>query len=220
MVKMESADSSIDNELVQEFWRKRAELEDNRWTPMPYLEFEIEKVQEFLSDDKELSILDLGSGSGSLSRHLTKQNDILTAVDFESSFERFFLQDPRYNFIHCEVDKFISLQKYDLILLFGVVTHLNVQAEDVTYKNIKAMLNHDGLVVVKNQCSVSEEFIFNGFSKELDTNYSARYPNSFEQRDRLLTQFDQVEILEYPSWSKKYPNSAHFMFICRKSRSH
>ena len=219
MVKMESADSSIDNELVQEFWKKRAGLEDNRWTPMPYLKFEIEKVQEFLNDNRKLSILDLGSGSGSLSRHLTKPNDTLTAVDFESSFERIFLQDPRYNFIHCEVDKFISPQKYDLILLFGVVTYLNLQEEDVTYQNMKSMLSHDGLVVVKNQCSDSEEFIFNGFSKELGTNYSARYPSSFEQRDRLLRQFDQVEILEYPSWSKKYPNSFHVMFTCRKSRS-
>jgi trans-aconitate methyltransferase len=217
---MESANSFIDPELVQEFWRKRAELEDKRWTPMPYLNFEIEKVLEFLNHERKLSILDLGSGSGSLSRHLTKPNDTLMAVDFESSCERFFLQDPRYNFIHCEVDKFISSQKFNLILLFGVVTYLNVEEEEVTYQNMKSMLSHDGLVVVKNQCSDFEEFNFNGFSKELGTNYSARYPNSFEQRDRLLRQFDQVEILEYPSWSKKYPNSSHFMFICRKSRSH
>jgi trans-aconitate methyltransferase len=220
MVKMESAESSMDNELVKEFWRKRAGLEDNRWTPMPYLKFEIEKVQEFLNDTRKLSILDLGSGSGSLSRHLTKPNDTLTAVDFESSFERFFLQDPRYNFIHCEVDKFISPQKYDLILLFGVVTYLTAQEEDVTYQNMKSMISNDGLVIVKNQCSDSGEFIFNGFSKELDTNYSARYPNSLEQRDRLLRQFNEVEILEYPSWSKQYRNSSHLMFICRESCSH
>jgi len=220
MVKMESADSSIDNELVKEFWRKRTGLEDNRWTPTPFLKFEIEKVQEFLIDNRKLNILDLGSGSGSLSRHLTKPNDTLTAVDFESSFERFFHQDPRYNFIHCEVDKFISSQKYDLILLFGVVTYLTAQKEDITYQNMKSMISNDGLVIVKNQCSDSDEFIFNGFSKELATNYSARYPNSLEQRDRLLKQFNEVVIVEYPSWSKKYRNSSHLMFICRKSRSH
>ena len=195
------------------------DLDDTLYSSDICHRYGLEKVQEFLNDNRKLSILDLGSGSGSLSRHLTKPNDTLTAVDFESSFERFFLQEPRYNFIHCEVDKFISPQKYDLILLFGVVTYLNLQEEDVTYQNMKSMLSHDGLVVVKNQCSDSEEFIFNGFSKELGTNYSARYPSSFEQRDRLLRQFDQVEILEYPSWSKKYPNSNHVMFICRKGRS-
>jgi len=220
IVKMESADYSLDNELIREFWCKRAGLEDNRWTPKRYLTFEIEKVQQFLNNGRKLSILDLGSGSGTLSRYLTKPNDTLTAVDFESSFARFFLQDTRYNFIHCEVSKFFSPQKYDLILLFGVVTHLNLREEDLTYQNMSSMLSHNGLVIVKNQCSDSEEFIFNGFSEALDTDYSARYPSIVEQKNRLQRHFEQVELLEYPSWSKEYPNSTHLMFICRKGRSH
>lgn len=212
---MESLNSSIDVELVQEFWKMRAEREDNRWTPEPFLKFEIQKVKSLYPEDRRLKILDLGSGSGSLSRHLTKPNDALTAVDFEPAFERFFLQDPRFNFIHREVNKFTSNEKYNLILFFGVVTHLNVSEEEVTYKNIAAMLSEEGIAVVKNQCSDSDEFIFNGYSTDLGVHYSARYPNSLEQREKLLKHFTQVQILEYPSWSKKFANSSHIMFICK-----
>ena len=212
---MESTKSSIDTELVKEFWRRQAQQEDNRWTPKLFLTFEMETVSKFLDNQRKLSILDLGCGSGSLSRYLTKPGDTLTAVDFEPSFERFFLQDPRFRFICCEVDKFTSTEKYDLLLLFGVVTHLNTHKEDVTYKKISSMTNEDGIVIVKNQCSDSDEFIFNGFSKDLDAHYSARYPNIFEQRDKLLKYFPQVEMLQYPSWSKKHHDSTHVMFICK-----
>ena len=215
---MESSSNSIDANLIEEFWSRRAKEEDNRWTPEPFLKFEIGKVSELLTEDKKLSILDLGSGSGTLSRNLTNPNDTLTAVDFESSFQRFFTHDSRFSFVNCRVDKFLSPEKYDLILLFGVVTHLNLTEENVTYKNISSMISRDGILVVKNQCSDTEEFIFNGFSSDLGVNYSARYPSRHEQRNRLLEHFMEVEILEYPSWSKKHRNTTHLMFICRKGR--
>jgi cyclopropane fatty-acyl-phospholipid synthase-like methyltransferase len=214
---MEPIKNSIDAKLVQEFWRLRAQQEDSRWTPKTYLDFEIETMQQLRKNRSSMNILDLGSGSGSLSRNLTNQSDKLTAVDFEPSFQKFFLNESRFNFIHDTVDQFISKEKYDLILLFGVVTHLNQTAESVTYKNMASMLRESGVVVVKNQCSDSEEFIFNGYSRDLGVNYSARYPNINDQRNRLQKHFTNVEILEYPEWSKKYPNTSHLMFICKNS---
>jgi cyclopropane fatty-acyl-phospholipid synthase-like methyltransferase len=214
---LKSNNRSIDTKLVQEFWRLRAQEEDSRWTSKLYLDFEINTVKQLHQNKSSMRILDLGSGSGSLSRHLTNQRDKLTAIDFEPSFQRFFLNENRFNFIHGKVDQFISKEKYDLILLFGVVTHLNESEESATYKNMAYMLGDSGVVVVKNQCSDSEEFIFNGFSRDLGVNYSARYPNINEQKNRLQKYFANVEILMYPEWSKKYPNSSHFMFICKNS---
>jgi 2-polyprenyl-3-methyl-5-hydroxy-6-metoxy-1,4-benzoquinol methylase len=118
---MEPIKNSIDAKLVQEFWRLRAQQEDSRWTPKTYLDFEIETMQQLRKNRSSMNILDLGSGSGSLSRNLTNQSDKLTAVDFEPSFQKFFLNESRFNFIHDTVDQFISKEKYDLILLFGVV---------------------------------------------------------------------------------------------------
>lgn len=216
---MESANRDIDAALIQGFWKNRSQEEDNRWTSKLFFDFEIKTLSDHFEDAEEMRILDLGSGSGSLSRNLARNNDKLTAVDSESSFARFYLEDNRFNFFHCAVDKFSSEEIYDLILLFGVVTHLSEEEEETTYKKMALMMKESGVAVVKNQCSDSEEFIFNGFSEDLGVDYCARYPNSLQQQKRLLKYFTEVEVIEYPIWSKKFANSTHFMFICRNRDS-
>src|SRR6185436_15932816 len=134
------------------------------------------------------SILDLGSGHGELSRPLAGDCADLVAVDFAPAYARSF-SAPRHRFEASGLDVFEPAERFDLVLLFGVVTSLDVDEEQRLYARMAQWVTDDGVAVVKNQCSRGEEFVRTGWSEALGTDYSGRYPNVEQQAVRLRRAF-------------------------------
>lgn len=216
MVKLNIDNPSLDAEVITKFWRYRSNTLSNRWTNLLMLDYEVNQMSKILEDYSCPKILDLGSGSGDLSRRLLKSDSQMTAVDQENNFGKSFFGDSRIDFVNSSIQDFNSEERFDLILLFGVVTHLEIPVEESSYSKIKELLNSNGVAVIKNQCSDGDSFIFNGYSEELGMKYVARYPNKIEQLNRLSKVFSKVSVVEYPNEFKKHPNSTHVMFLCRQ----
>ena len=214
---MTSESNQLDFNVIQEFWKQQSLKPENRWTSQSLFDFELEKLQELVAQFTTLDVLDLGSGRGSLSRNLVKNKGTLVAVDNQNSYRDSFYGNPRISFSHSDLESYESSIFFDVILLFGVITQLDIDIEERTLNSISSMLKPDGLAVIKHQCADKESFVFNGFSHELGTNYSARYPARNEQHERLLKYFSIVEEVEYPFALKNRNNSSHVMFICKKS---
>jgi cyclopropane fatty-acyl-phospholipid synthase-like methyltransferase len=199
-------------DIQRTFWGVKAGESSSRWTEPKLLDWEIELLSNQL--DKEGAILDLGSGSGDLSRALAGGNQKLVAVDFESGFSRHFTSD-NHAFIESEVDKYLTRESFSLILLTGVVTYLTHKKESSVYANVRSMVSDDGLVFVKNQVSMGKEKIFHGFSESLSSEYWGRYPNIDEQRVLLESFFDSVHVVFYPDVFNKHEDTVHLGFFCR-----
>jgi 2-polyprenyl-3-methyl-5-hydroxy-6-metoxy-1,4-benzoquinol methylase len=204
-------------DVILEFWKNQSKKTTNRWTGTALLDFESNYLKERRKQfSGVVNILDLGSGAGELSRTIQQNDDFLTAVDYEEGFRRFFLQRDLQTFVTSDVLKFESESEFDFILLYGLVTHLTANEELEVYRIIHRHLAPDGLAIIKNQVSRSDELVINSYSNELKSEYSARYPSVIEQELNLKSLFGNVEILEYPKEFNKFINTFNVAFFVRK----
>lgn len=201
----------LDKEVIQRFWEVRADGASTRWTASKILTHELCLLKQRLS--VATSVLDLGCGSGDLSRELTGGQIPLTAVDQQSRFARFFTA-ANEEFVTRDVLEYSSSCRFGLVLLFGVITYLEVDEEASLYRSIAYLTADDGTAVIKNQCATAEELIVNSYSAELGAAYSARYPNEGEQLDRLSRHFAMVERYDYPAVFSTWPDTSHVAFFC------
>lgn len=177
------------------------------------LAFELGLLREAMPRPR--SVLDLGSGHGELSRPLCNAVGArLVAVDFAPAYGRSFT-GSREVFVAASVTEFATRERFALVLLFGVVTSLDEADESPLYATMARSLEQGGVAVVKNQCARDEGFVTSGYSEQLGSDYSGRYPAASDQQARLLETFASVERHDYPERFNPWPNSAHVAFVCR-----
>lgn len=204
--------AGLDRDVVRAFWAQKSQEERNRWTSEAMLAHEQELLDRLAPSPR--AILDLGSGHGELSRPLAGDRADLVAVDFAPAYARSFT-GPRHRFHAGDLDAFEPAERFDLVLLFGVVTSLDAAQEERLYRRMAEWLTDDGIAVVKNQCSNGEEFAVSGWSEALGAAYSGRYPSVAQQAARLRRAFATVEVMPYPEHLNRWETSAHVAFACR-----
>ncbi|HEX4402412.1 MAG TPA: class I SAM-dependent methyltransferase [Galbitalea sp.] len=203
----------MDKLTIREFWKQKAQDGTTRWTGDDMLKFELGEFGPLIP--AEASVLDLGSGMGELSRGLTPPDGKLLAVDSEPGMAVGFDGDERFRFEVGDVAQYRPTIVADVVLLFGVVTHLTLGEEETVYDSIRDATADDGLAIIKNQCSDADGFEVDTMSAALGTRYVGRYPGVGEQHDRLAGRFASVEVYRYPLEFKKHENSSHIAFLCR-----
>lgn len=202
----------MDKDVIDQFWRQRAEQGTGRWTEHHMMEYEQDFLSRYLFSN--CRILDLGSGPASLSQLLLNESSLLTTVDKYQGFLDSIPPDPRITKICSDVVEFQYPAPYDLILLFGVVTHLEPEEELRVYEKAAAGLTPQGVLVVKNQVSRAEEKHVDGYSENLNCRYVGRYPDISGQAARLRHFFPEVKICPYPPEFDKWPDTQHVAFVC------
>jgi SAM-dependent methyltransferase len=179
------------------------------------LDFERTTLQPLVGPRSAL--LDLGCGTATLACALALPTSVLTLVEKQSGF---LAQVPDAANIHkhcCDLEEFAYPDSYDLILLFGVVTHLESTQERAVYQAAAAHLAQDGHFVVKNQVALGgEELRVDRYSEQLGCRYVGRYPAQAEQQSELERLFHLVRMVAYPEQYNKWPDSRHVMFICSR----
>lgn len=206
------SDGGLNRDAIRAFWAERARLPTTRWTPSEMLEFELGLLAPLAAS--ATSVLDLGSGHGELSRLVAGGTRRLVAIDWEPAFARSF-DRPNEQFCEALVTEFSTSDRFDLVLLFGVVTSLEVEEENSLYRRMASWLAPRGTAVVKNQCSVGEAFVVDTYSEALTARYSGRYPSEAEQLARIQQNFASVEVVHYPPELNRWENSRHVAFVCR-----
>ena len=207
---------TVDKRVIRDFWRKRAETGQTRWTGEGMLDFDQRLLGPLIGPAAR--ILDLGSGFCELSRSVCPAKGSLVAVEQEGAMVSAFADDPRFAFVNSNIVNFESQAEFDVVLLFGVVTHLTVAEENVAYGVSVKSLAPGGVAVVKNQCSDGADFEVSTFSEGLGTAYVGRYPAIENQLGRLAARFETVEVIPYPAELKMHADSTHVAFICRGTR--
>lgn len=203
----------MDKSVIDAFWKKRSAEGKGRWTDDALLQYELNWLSKYATPS--VRILDLGSGPGELSSRLLPANGSLTLVE---KYPDFLAQAPTgQNIRHvcCDVQNFDYPESYDLILLFGVVTHLSEDEEILIYRQASKHLGPTGTLIVKNQVSVAEEKLVSGYSANLQQEYCGRYPGMEEQLCRLKTIFSTVEVVPYPDRFNPWADTNHVAFVCR-----
>jgi spermidine synthase len=206
----------MDKQKIDQFWQSRTAIEDPRlatnYRNDGRLNVDFEFVRRYLPDARR--ILDLGAGSCTLTQLLLPFTGHITAVDMVAGFFDRVPSDPKLT-THCaDVATYLTPEKFDGILLFGVVNFLTQAEEQLLYKNCSEMLEFEGVFLVKNQCGMENEKIVDRFSEELACDYHARYPWVRDQ-EKKLEEFFQVETVDiYPSEINRWPDTHFYAFVC------
>ena len=110
-------------------------------------------VKNFLGDLKNLNILDLGCGDGSISLQFLEKNNSITFVDIsDKMLEKVKEKIPEnkfsnVNFINLPIESLDFQKKFDVILCLGVIAHIS--SVEVLFHKINAFLKHGGLLVAE-----------------------------------------------------------------------
>jgi len=208
----------VNESVIDAFWRKRSAAGATRWSDKSLLEFETSWLAPLVTLE-DANILDLGSGPGELSSRLLRPSVALTLVDKYPDFLKYAPSGVGISHVCCDAVKFNYLQHYDLILLFGVVTHLTIEEELSVYESATKHLKSTGIFVVKNQVTIGAEKIVSGFSDALQQEYYGRYPALDQQIVRLENCGLDITIKHYPARFNHWSDTRHVAFICRHNTS-
>jgi len=164
-------------------------------------------------------ILDLGCGTCSVANTLVERTSCsVHAVDYVAEFLQNALDDPRLTTEVADVRTYRSDERFDAILLLGVITYLESPAERVAlYRNCAAMLSPGGTLFVKAQFGTEDEVLVDTWSEALGAHYRAIYPTLAGETALLDADFVVEARDPYPAALSPHANT-HFHHLVATRR--
>ena len=208
----------INHDVIKNFWSKRAAMEDetaSRLGDDVRINYDFSLICQYI--DENSTVLDLGCGNCGLTNKLEPIVKSIVAVDKFDGFLKYCKKSPKISTVVSDVLEFYSDNRFDVILIFGVLNYVTREQALSVYERCKDMLSSDGIMIIKHQMGVSEDVVVNSFSEALNQNYSASYRHvKQEVIDMEKAGFD-VEVVDiYPRKLNKWDNTHHYACICKK----
>lgn len=111
-------------------------------------------ILPFIHVTNESKVLDLGCGNGRWCRILMNRCKEYVGVDISNEFIRKarekYKDNAKLRFFNMAVQEYISNEKYDLILIIGLITYMNDDEVIRLSHNCKKMLSENGQVILRN----------------------------------------------------------------------
>lgn len=118
-----------------------------------------DKAVSFLSINSNTTILELGCGTGFLTKKLIAKQAAVTSIDQSSGMlARAKARVQKGKFIQSDILKYKNTEKYDYVVLFFVLHELNADNRKTILKSGKESLNKNGKIIICD-FSIPEEGI-------------------------------------------------------------
>lgn len=115
---------------------------------------EEEAILPFINITEESKVLDLGCGNGRWCRLLINRCKEYVGVDISQQFIKRacekYKNDTKVKFFNMAAQDYVSKEKYDLILIIGLMTYLNDDEVIRLSENCRNMLNKNGQIILRN----------------------------------------------------------------------
>lgn len=164
------------------------------------------------------TVLDLGAGTGLTVNKLYPYVKSIVAVEPFSQFTQYIIRKDNIEIINCDATQFSSTNKYDAILLFGVMHYMDEKEATDIYTKYINYLSKNGKMIIKNQFGVLEDVTIEGFSEELQDNYFAQYRH-IDNEVSLLRKvgFNKIEVTDiYPPKCNRWENTHFYALVAEK----
>lgn len=209
----------LDKKKISNFWKKRAEVKDpvvaTHWKHDSAIQYDLELVKRFLNKS-DIRLLDLGCGTGRTTNALEPFVQHITAVDKQREFLEHCKKSEKIKTICSEVETYFDDEKYNIIIIFGVMNYVNEKESGIIYRNCKKMLSKDGILIVKHACGVKSDVMVDHFSENINDYYHAEYRYVFKEQELLRSAGFNVTIEDiYPEELNPWENTHFYAFICK-----
>ena len=182
----------INNVDVKSFWEKRASVKDlnsvllGSQKDSKHSDLRNEKefilLKSFLTNLKDLTVLDIGCGIGRWANNLKDEIKLYHGIDFSENFikgnkERFKDYKNLTFMVMSATDMDLSKlnSTYDLIIINGVLMYINDDKLNGIFNNLK-ILSPKYIYIQESTSIINDRLTLKDiYSKELDTQYNAIY---------------------------------------------
>lgn len=219
MKRVYSDNIDIDQKSIKEFYKTRAIEKANKNVDSPvvlvgdtdeskideWTNFEIENRLSLLKLDKDCVVLELGCGTGRLSKYITDKVDKYVGIDYVKEF--IDLIDKREDIVKGENTYFINKsfkefltdkQEYPFkdkfnrfVISGGVLMYINDEEVKECMEILYNLLDEHCIVYISEPISLEERLTLNKFySKELDNEYSGIYRTLDDYKEIFKVLYD------------------------------
>jgi hypothetical protein len=164
-------------------------------------------------------VLDLGCGTCSVANALVREVGCsVHAVDYVEGFLSGAIDDPRLTTEAADVRTYRRDERFDLVLLLGVITSIESAAERAAvYANCAAMLGAGAALFVKAQFGVERPVLVDTWSEALGAHYRALYPLLADELELMGAHFELDVRDPYPPELNPHADT-HFHHVVARRR--
>ena len=160
-IKSKNEEFALFNQLSDEWWNENGKFKILHQIKSHRMTYILEQINN--KDIQNLKILDVGCGGGITSEPLARLGAKVTGIDFApNNIKAAKIHSKKnklkINYIYKDIEKSKFDKKFDLILMFEVLEHLDDWKK--TIKKIKKNLNKNGIIIIStiNRNSLSKLF--------------------------------------------------------------
>lgn len=208
----------INKAKVDQFWSRRAKnISDERIATHFKRDdshiFDLRLVEKYITTKS--AVLDLACGTCYIANRLVDKVKFIKAVDKFGEFLKFAKKVDKLVTVEADIAEFKDSQKYDVILLFGIMVFFDEKATVAIYKKCRNLLAKNGTLIVKHQCGVGQDVVINHYSPQIGDHYHAVYKH-LDYDISLLSRYFKVEIVDiYPPRLNPWQNTHFYAFVCK-----
>ena len=163
-IKSKNEEFALFNQLSDEWWNENGKFKILHQIKINRITYILDQINN--KDIKNLKILDVGCGGGIICEPLARLGAKVTGIDFAPNNIKVAKIHSNKNklkikYIYKDIEKSKIDEKFDVILMFEVLEHLDNWKK--TIKNIKKNLNKNGIIIIStiNRNLLSKLFAIN-----------------------------------------------------------
>ena len=148
-IKSKNEEFALFNQLSEEWWNENGKFKILHQIKSHRMTYILDQINN--RNIKNLKILDVGCGGGIICEPLARLGAKVTGIDFApNNIKAAKIHSKKnklkINYIYKDIEKSKLDEKFDIILMFEVLEHLDNWKK--TIKNIKKNLNKNGLIII------------------------------------------------------------------------
>ena len=163
-IKSKNEEFAFFNQLSDEWWNENGKFKILHQIKSHRMSYILDQINN--RNIRNLKILDVGCGGGIICEPLARLGAKVTGIDFApnniiAAKIHSKKNKLKINYINKDIEKSKLDEKFDIILMFEVLEHLDNWKK--TIKNIKKNLNNNGLIIIStiNRNLLSKLFAIN-----------------------------------------------------------
>ena len=148
-IKSKNEEFTLFNQLSDEWWNENGKFKILHQIKSHRMSYILDQINN--RNIRNLKILDVGCGGGIICEPLARLGAKVTGIDFApNNIKAAKIHSKKnklkINYINKDIEKSKLDEKFDIILMFEVLEHLDNWKK--TIKNIKKNLNKNGLIII------------------------------------------------------------------------
>ncbi len=183
-IKSKNEEFALFNQLSEEWWNENGKFKILHQIKNHRMTYILEQINN--RDIKNLKILDVGCGGGIICEPLARLGAKVTGIDFAPNNIKAAKLHSKKNklkidYIYKDIEKSKFDEKFDVILMFEVLEHLDNWKKII--KKIKQNLNKNGTVIIS---TINRNLISNLFAIKIAENFLNWIPKGTHDYNKLI----------------------------------